>query len=68
MRARVIDVQTDPSHIPTEDTVMPVYNGQTGEHLKDLPAPFSIRLHRRRWLKMLSDGVDIKVAHYCFWG
>jgi hypothetical protein len=46
---------------------MPVYNGQTGELLKNLPAPFSIRLHRRRWLKMLSDGVDIKVSQvrYC---
>jgi hypothetical protein len=55
-------VQTDPSHKPSEDTVMPVYNGQTGELLKDLPAPFSLRLHRRRWLKMLSEGVDIKVC------
>ncbi|KIM96787.1 hypothetical protein OIDMADRAFT_169581 [Oidiodendron maius Zn] len=60
MRARVVDVQTDPSHRPSEDTVMPIYNGQTGEHMKDLPAPFSIRLHRRRWLEMLSDGVNIK--------
>ena len=63
MRARVVNVQTDPRHRPSEDTVMPIYNGQTGEHMKDLPAPFSIRLHRRRWLKMLSDGVNIKVGY-----
>lgn len=65
MRARVVDVQTDPTHKPSEDTILPVYNGETGDILKVLPAPFSIRLHRRRWLKMLSDDVNIKVSHAC---
>jgi hypothetical protein len=66
LRARIFGVQPDTSQRPLEDPVIPAYNGQTGELLKDLPAPFSIRLHRRRWLKMLSDGVDIKVG-LAFW-
>lgn len=43
---------------------MPVYNGETGELLKDLPAPWSIRLSRKRWLQMLSKDVDIKVGYH----
>jgi hypothetical protein len=66
MRARVVHAQTDPSHKPSEDTVLPVYNDRKRELLKDLPAPFSIRLHRRRWLEMLSDSVDSKVSRVCF--
>ena len=68
MTAKVVQAQTDPSHKPAGDTVMLVYNGQTGELLKTLPAPFSIRLHRRRWLKMLSDSVDIKVSQVRHYG
>jgi len=60
MRAKVVTCQTDPSYQPKETSVMPVYNGQTGELMKDLPAPWSLRIHRRRWLKMLSSDVDIR--------
>ncbi|PMD32036.1 FAD/NAD(P)-binding domain-containing protein [Hyaloscypha variabilis F] len=59
-RAKIVTVQTDPSYVPSESSVMPVHNGQTGELMKNLPAPWSLRIHRRRWLKMLADGIDIQ--------
>lgn len=54
--------QTDPTYKPNAESVMPVHNGETGELLKNLPAPWSLRIHRRRWLKMLSNDIDIQVS------
>jgi hypothetical protein len=31
--------------------------------MKNLPAPSSLRIHRRRWLKMLSADIDIQVRN-----
>lgn len=62
MIKEVLTCQTDPTYKPSESSVMPVYNGQTGELMKDLPAPWSLRIHRRRWLKLLSSDVDVKVG------
>ena len=62
LKAQLETVQTDPSYKPNADSVMPVHNGQTGELLKNLPAPWSLRIHRRKWLKLLSKDVDVKVS------
>lgn len=62
IKAKIVDAQTDPSLRPTEDSVLPLYNGQTGELLKNIPSPWSLRIHRRRWLKLLSTDVDIQVC------
>jgi hypothetical protein len=62
LKSQIESVQTDPSYKPNAETVMPIYNGQTGDLLKSLPAPWSLRIHRRRWLKMLSNSVDVKVS------
>jgi hypothetical protein len=43
---------------------MPIYHGETGELLKNLPAPWSLRLKRKKWLQMISKDVDIKVSDY----
>lgn len=40
---------------------MPIYNGQTGELLNVLPAPFNLRLQRRKFIKLISTGIDIRV-------
>lgn len=66
-KAKVVTVQTDQSYIPSNGSVMPVHNGQTGELMKNLPAPWSLRIHRRRWLKMLSADIDIQVRNNCMW-
>ena len=41
---------------------MPIYNGQSGELMKKIPAPYNIRLHRRKFLKLISTGIDIRVS------
>lgn len=43
-----------------EDEVMTIYNGETGELLKEVPAPYNIRLARKRFLRLISQGVDIQ--------
>jgi len=40
---------------------MPIHNGETGELLKNLAAPWSLRLRRKQWLQMISKDVDIHV-------
>jgi len=54
--------QTDPTYVPNASSVMPIYHGETGELLKNLEAPWSLRLSRKRWLKMISKDIDIKVG------
>lgn len=41
---------------------MPVFNGETGELMKDLPAPWSLRLKRKKLISLLSKDVDIQVG------
>lgn len=40
---------------------MPIFNGKTEELMKAVPAPYNIRLARRRFLKLISQGLDIRV-------
>ncbi|RDL39632.1 FAD protein [Venustampulla echinocandica] len=53
-------VQTSPNYEPVADSVMPVHNGETGELLKNLPAPWSVRLRRKKFIELLSNGIDVK--------
>lgn len=41
---------------------MPVYNGQSGELMKKIPTPYNIRLQRRKFLKLISTGIDVRVS------
>lgn len=41
--------------------VLPIYNGETAELMKAVPAPNNLRLHRRNFLRILRDGLDIRV-------
>ncbi|CZR67712.1 uncharacterized protein PAC_17611 [Phialocephala subalpina] len=60
LKPLVKTVQTDPSYVAHEGSVMPVHNGETGELMKNLPAPWSLRLKRKKWLEMIQKDVDIK--------
>ncbi|TVY90346.1 FAD-dependent monooxygenase [Lachnellula willkommii] len=60
LRSLVPTVQTDPSYKPSDASVMPVHHGETGKLLKNLPAPWSLRLKRKKWLEMISKDIDIK--------
>lgn len=50
------------SHKPSEEDVFPLYNGQSGELMKQLPAPYNIRLQRRKLLRLISKGIDIRAS------
>ncbi|KAH6662379.1 hypothetical protein B0J14DRAFT_685832 [Halenospora varia] len=63
LKPLVKTVQTDPSYVASEHSIMPVFNGATGELLKNLPAPWSLRLKRKKWLEMISKDVDIEVSY-----
>lgn len=41
---------------------MPVYNAETGELMKELPAPLSRRLRRKKWVELLSKDIEIRVC------
>ncbi|PIA96428.1 hypothetical protein CB0940_10405 [Cercospora beticola] len=43
-----------------EDEVMSIYNGKTGELLRELPAPYNIRLARKRFLRLISQDLNIQ--------
>ncbi|PVH89150.1 FAD/NAD(P)-binding domain-containing protein [Cadophora sp. DSE1049] len=60
LKALIPSVQTDPSYVANEESVMPVHNGETGELMKNLPAPWSLRLKRKKLIEMLGKDVDIK--------
>jgi hypothetical protein len=58
---QVEDCQVD-DHRAGADEVMQMYHGGTGELLQAMPTPYSIRLARRRFLRLISQGVDIQVS------
>ncbi|KAF5361511.1 hypothetical protein D9758_006216 [Tetrapyrgos nigripes] len=45
---------------PSADLVLPQYNTETGELIKNIPTPYSMRLQRRKFLRILSQGIDIR--------
>ncbi|TAQ87831.1 hypothetical protein B7494_g3836 [Chlorociboria aeruginascens] len=54
-------VETVPNYQASTETIMPIYNGLTGELLKSIPAPLSLRLRRKKWLMLISKDINIKV-------
>lgn len=55
---RIEDAQVD-DHRAGPDEVMPIFNGQTEALLKNVPAPYNIRLARRRFLRLIREGLDV---------
>ncbi|ODM22450.1 hypothetical protein SI65_00038 [Aspergillus cristatus] len=47
-------------HTPAATDTLPGFNGKTGEKLVDVPAPYSLRLKRRKFLQLISTGLDIQ--------
>lgn len=64
LNAQLDSVQTDPSHVRSPDSIVPIYHGVTGELLKALPAPYSIRLQRRAWLDLIRKDVHVQVSFH----
>lgn len=67
LRSEIFNAQVDDVK-PSADTYLPAYNGETGEELKKIPAPYYLRLRRRDLSKVLGSGIDIRVSLFtrCF--
>ncbi|KAF2087053.1 FAD/NAD(P)-binding domain-containing protein, partial [Saccharata proteae CBS 121410] len=47
-------------HIPSADDTLQVRNGLTGELMKEVPTPFNLRLRRKKFIELISEGIDIR--------
>lgn len=54
-------VQVD-HRIPSPDEIIPILNGETGELLTEVPIPFHLRLAKKRFCALISQGLDIRVG------
>lgn len=59
--SRLVESAQVGSRAPSAADFLPIYNGQSGELMKKVPAPYNIRLHRGRFLRLISTGIDIRV-------
>ncbi|KAI9879536.1 MAG: hypothetical protein M1830_006115 [Pleopsidium flavum] len=57
---RLKEAQNDPFYESPENDVLPVYNGKTGECIRNLPIPKTIRFSRRKLRAFLTQGIDIE--------
>ncbi|KAK5662465.1 hypothetical protein OQA88_8376 [Cercophora sp. LCS_1] len=62
IRSLLDTAQTDPSHKRSPHSTLPILKGTTGEVLKNLEAPFSIRLRRRAWLDLIRRDIDARFS------
>ena len=63
LQSRLLSVQVD-NHAPTADYAIPIFNGGTGELMRNMPAPNSLRVRRTELVKLLGEGIDIKVIMF----
>ncbi|KAA6406834.1 MAG: hypothetical protein FRX48_09332 [Lasallia pustulata] len=54
------EAQTDPNYDVPDADVLPVFNGLTGDLIKNIPIPKTIRYSRRKMRAHLTKGVDVK--------
>ncbi|KAI4125379.1 MAG: hypothetical protein LQ347_005395 [Umbilicaria vellea] len=54
------EAQTDPHYEAPESDVLPIYNGLTGDLIKNVPIPKTIRYSRRKMRAHLTKGVDVQ--------
>ncbi len=62
--ARISEVQVDPNFDSSNNAnhTVPFYNGKTGEHIIAMPMVNAIRVSRRKFRKLLTEGIDIQVS------
>ncbi|KAK6365362.1 hypothetical protein LTS17_011334 [Exophiala oligosperma] len=57
---RIYTAAVDPNFEPPDPGVLPTYNGQTGELMKNIPLLRMYRVSRRRFRKLCSEDIDIQ--------
>ena len=48
---------------PDPDNVLPIFNGESGDLINAMPAPYALRLQRSKLQKLLTTGIEIHVRH-----
>ena len=61
LAARLKEAQNDPFMVHPDKDTLPIYNGQTGEIMKALPVPRTIRVSRRKMRAFCSQGIEVQV-------
>ena len=64
LKDKIATAQVDPSFKPSKDDVVPLLNGETGEILRQVPAPLVYRLGRAKFRALISEGVSVEVCIY----
>ncbi|KAI9796417.1 MAG: hypothetical protein M1833_006189 [Piccolia ochrophora] len=59
---RLKEPQNDPFFDHKADDVMRIYNGETGDVLKEMPIGKSIRVSRRKLRAFCSQGIDVELS------
>ncbi|KAH0543396.1 hypothetical protein FGG08_002254 [Glutinoglossum americanum] len=57
---RTLHPLNDPFFIPPAKDVLQIYNGKTGEHIKDMPLPKVVRVSRRKMREFCAQGIDVR--------
>src|SRR5436190_8141062 len=60
--ARLNEAQNDPSLKPQPQDVVRIYDGRSGQILKELPNPGMIRVSRRKMRALCSQGIDVQAS------
>jgi hypothetical protein len=60
---RVYTAANDPNFEPPDPGILPTWNGQTGDLLKNIPLLRMYRVSRRRFRKLCSEGIDVQVIN-----
>ncbi|KAJ9640316.1 hypothetical protein H2199_005855 [Coniosporium tulheliwenetii] len=55
----LLTAQVD-NHVPNAKDAIPVFHGETGEKIKEIPAPYSLRLGKKKFTRLISRGLDIQ--------
>ncbi|KAI9809365.1 MAG: hypothetical protein M1827_006877 [Pycnora praestabilis] len=60
LRPRLQSTQNDPFYNTPEWDIIPIYNGETGECMKEIPLPRTIRCSRRKLRALCAEGIDVQ--------
>lgn len=59
---RIYTAAVDPNFDPPDPGILPTWNGQTGELLKNVPLLRMYRVSRRRFRALCAEGIDVQVT------
>ena len=64
LSSQIRSTANDPSFEPPDPSLLPTFNGKTGELLKNIELNKMIRVSRRKFRAFCARGIDIQVRIY----